>query len=178
VPPRPAEGDEPFGEHRADPEAVEKALRFIEYRPRSAGETRARLRKWGYDPVDCDRVIAYLEELGLLDDREFARVFTGELVRKGLGVYRVRSELLKKKLDRELIEQVLTDEYPYEEEGERAREAAERRFTRLSSEDAATSRRKIIDHLIRKGFSRAVADSAFRALGDEVDTQTEPELEC
>jgi regulatory protein len=121
--------------------------------------------------------VDYLQELGLIDDREFARVFTGELVRKELGVYRVRGELLKKRLDRELVEEVLEEVYPFSQETERARSAAVRRVEMLDWNDPAPSMRKLIDYLVRRGFSRQVAQAASRSSRDQVDTQSGPELE-
>jgi len=154
--------------------AVERAVRFIEYRPRSTGETRSRLRRWGYAPATCERVAAYLVEAGILDDHDFARLFMDELLRKGLGRYRVRSELIKKKLDRELVDEVM-ERYPLEEELERAKGVAEKRFVRTSEPDA-TSSRKVTEYLMRRGYSREVAAAACRLL-TQVDTQTSTELE-
>lgn len=157
-----------------DAEALGRALRFVDYRPRSAGETTSRLRRWGYDARTCQEVTAYLEEAGIIDDREFARLFMGELIRKGLGRYRVRSELIKKKLERELVEEVM-EGYPEDEEVERAADAAVRRYSQMGPRDAAADK-KVMDHLRRKGFSRQVAGAACR-MAAQVDTQSGPELE-
>jgi regulatory protein len=158
-----------------DPEALDRALRFIEYRPRSAGETRARLMRWGYDAGTCERVTEYLQAAGIIDDRDFAGLFMDELVRKGLGCYRVRSELLKKKLDRQLVEEVM-EAYPMDEELARATTAAERRYTQMRAAQDPAARRRLSEYLMRRGYSRPVAVAACR-LTVQVDTQTGAELE-
>ncbi|MHB8895232.1 MAG: regulatory protein RecX [Candidatus Geothermincolia bacterium] len=158
-----------------DDEALEKALRFIDYRPRSAGETRARLRKWGYDEATAETVIEYLEAAGIIDDREFARLFMGELMRKEIGPYRIRSELLKKKLDRELVAEV-AGEYPIDEEAEHARAAALRRFRQMSAKSESEIRVKLTGFLVRRGYSRQAAEAACRLM-IQVDTQSDAELE-
>ncbi|HEY5526240.1 MAG TPA: RecX family transcriptional regulator [Candidatus Anoxymicrobiaceae bacterium] len=158
-----------------EPEALGRALRFIEYRPRSAGETRARLRKSGYDVHTSEGVIDYLTAAGIIDDREFGRLFLNELMRKELGPYRVRSELLKKKLDRELVDELM-EEWSQDDEAERARSAAARRFRRMSGEDPEEARKKLVGFLVRKGYSRRVAEAACR-MAVQVDTQSGAELE-
>lgn len=168
-------GGEPAAAGMPDPEALERALRFIDYRPRSTGETRARLRKWGYDDETAGVVTAYLETAGILDDLEFSRLFMNELIRKGLGRFRVRSELLKKKIDRETVEEVMSG-YPEDEEIERATDAGEKRYGQLGETDGAQAHRKICSYLVRRGYSRQVSESAFRRIA-QVDTESGAELE-
>lgn len=157
-------------------EAYRKAIRFIEHRSRSTGETRTRLRKWGYRQETAEMVIARLAGAGLLDDREFGSVFVEELQRKGLGSFRIRSELLKKRLDRELVDYLMESLDP-EEERERALAAAVRRYSALSGTmDTAEAKTKTYGYLVRRGYSAEDAGGAC-AKAAQVDTQTDPELE-
>jgi regulatory protein len=149
-------------------EALGRAVRFIEHRARSKGETRNRLLRWGYGGEVCDQVLDHLESCGLLDDYEFARVFLGEMLRKGFGFNGVRMELLRKKLDRDLVEEVLV-EYPLEEELNRAVELACPLAEKLKTADSATMRRKMVGYLARRGYSGEVAREACRQACD-VDT--------
>jgi regulatory protein len=150
-------------------------LRFIDYRPRSAGETKARLRKSGYDDQTSDAVVEYLAAAGIIDDREFGRLFLDELLRKELGPYKVRSELLKKKLDRELVDDLM-ETSSGEDEDERARSAARRRLRSMSGEDPQAAQTKLAAYLVRRGYSRQVAEAASRT-AVQVDTQSGAELE-
>ena len=159
-----------------DPEALERALRFIDYRPRSSGETRRRLRRYGYDAATIETVIDHLTVAGILDDTDFARLFMAELLGKGVGFYRVRSELVKKMVPREVIDE-LTVDYLMEDELERAKSAAERRLGTFDGDPSDPAvRKKLADYLVRRGFARQVAQTAAR-LTLRVDTQTSPELE-
>ena len=162
-------------EEPPDPEALAKALRFIDYRPRSTGETSARLRKAGYSEDESREVTDYLEVVGILNDREFSRLFMEELIRKGLGAYKVRSELLKKKLPRDLVEETMAA-YPADDEVDRALETARKRFRQLDDEDERQARRKICDYLVRRGYSRQASQTACRLL-TQFDTESGPELE-
>src|SRR5215212_1937714 len=52
--------------------ALDAALHFLGYRPRSESEIRTRLRTKGYAEVVIDQVMARLTELKLVDDQSFA----------------------------------------------------------------------------------------------------------
>lgn len=154
-------------------EALERAVRFIEYRPRSGGETRNRLRRWGYSITESDEVVVHLEACGLLDDSEFARMFVGEMLLKGFGYQRVRGELFKKRLDRQVVEEVL-EAYPSADELNRALGLAKRVAARLGGCSTPENKRKMLGYLTRRGYSRAVATEACRLAAD-VDTNMGPE---
>lgn len=162
--------------HDTEEEAYRKAIRFIEYRARSTGETRDRLRKWGYGQETTELVLGRLARAGLLDDREFGRTFVEELARKGLGSFRIRSELLKKRLDRGLVD-CLMESLDHEQERERARAVAVRRYSALSGTiGAVKAKEKTFAYLLRRGYSVEDAAGAC-ARAAQVDTQTDPELE-
>lgn len=157
------------GEASLDREALERALRFIEYRPRSSGETKDRLGKWGYSHSCCRAVMDYLEKCGLIDDMEFGRVFLGEMLRKNLGYNRIRFELFRKKLDRQTIAAVM-EGYPREGELARAVAAAAPFARRLAGRRPAEAARSIAASLVRRGYPGAVARRAAE-LALDVDTE-------
>ena len=71
-----------------------------------------------------EAVIDHLTAARILDDTDFARLFMAELLGKGVGFYRVRSELVKKMVPREVIDELTADD-PIDDELERAKSAAE-----------------------------------------------------
>lgn len=157
-----------------DAEALERALKFIDYRPRSVGETIDRMRRYGYSTATSEAVAAHLGAAGLLDDREFGRLFMEELLSKGYGCQRIRTELFKKRLRRDTVEELIAS-YPDELEDERALEAAGR-WKRGQHGDDASRVRRLTSHLMRRGFSGQTARSAARATVG-FDTESGPELE-
>jgi len=150
-------------------EAFEKALNFLNYRPRSSGEIRDRMRKWRYGTRVIDKVIGYLEESGLVDDREFARIFMRELIEKQFGFYRIREKLYAKSIDKAVVEEVMAD-YPSGEEFERAYQLGMAKAARLSGQDELSGQRKLMGFLERRGYSGSVAREVVRSLG-RVDTE-------
>ncbi len=162
-------GEQPTRPETPDGEALDRALRFIEYRPRSRGETRDRLRRWGYPPASCQAVVEYLERCGLLDDREFGRVFLGEMLRKNFGYYRIRSELLKKRLERRTVDEILED-YPSGDEMDRALAAAHPMARRIQRRADSNAVDRITASLMRRGYPRSVARRAA-SIACDVDTE-------
>ena len=55
--------------------AFQKALQFIQHRPRSIEETRRRLNKKGFEEVVVQATLDKLVEKHYLDDGEFARLW-------------------------------------------------------------------------------------------------------
>ena len=165
----PAESRFDQGFSPREKEALNKSLRFLEYRPRSSGEIRERMRKWGYGTRVSGKVLGYLQESGLVDDREFARLFTEELVEKEFGFYRVREKLFAKRLDRDVVEEAMSN-YPREDEYSRAYELGMARAERFSGRVDQEGQRKLLGFLERRGFPSGVAREVVRSLA-RVDTE-------
>ena len=104
--------------------AFERALKYVQYKPRSCREADLRLIIWGYDETIRCEVIACLQELGFLNDRDYTKVYLGEMVRKGFGRRRVEAVLEKKGNPREIVCEAM-EEYPHDAELSRAIEVAE-----------------------------------------------------
>src|SRR3712207_93103 len=72
--------------------AMSRALGYLGYRARSEKEVRERLRRYGYGEETIEGVIERLQELGYLDDEDFARLVVSEKARR-YGPRRVTAEL-------------------------------------------------------------------------------------
>lgn len=92
--------------------AKEKALYLIEYRARSRKEIEDKLLPlFGEDAAQA--AIDRLEELGLIDDESFAREYARQLFEnKHFSEKRVSFELLKKGIDKDLIEEIVEEMEP------------------------------------------------------------------
>ena len=102
-------------EERSDARrAREKALYLLEHRSHSKRELTEKVARSGASRQAAQAAADRLEELGLLDDRAYARDLARELVeRKRYGLRRVRQELARKGIRGELAEEVLAE---YQEE--------------------------------------------------------------
>lgn len=94
--------------------AREKALYLLEHRSHSKRELTEKIARTAASREAAQAAADRLEEIGLIDDRAFAESYARELfLRKRFGALRVRQELSRKGIDRELIDQVMA---PYLEE--------------------------------------------------------------
>ena len=138
--------------------AMNRALHFLGYRARSRREVRDRLRRYGYGEETVGKVIGRLEELGYLDDEEFARTAAREKARR-YGPRRVSADLRRSGVDAELAQGIVEEEFAERSEVEAARSAAARRYNRGGSDAEA---RRVYGFLMRRGYSADVCAEVAR----------------
>jgi regulatory protein len=138
--------------------AMNRALHFLGYRARSHREVRERLRRYGYGEETVEVVAGRLEELGYLDDEEFARAAAREKARR-YGPRRVLGELRRSGVDAELAQGVVDEEFAQRSELEEAHSLAARRYNRGGSDAEA---RRVYGFLMRRGYSAEVCAEVAR----------------
>lgn len=147
------------------PDALNAALRFISYRPRSVAEVRRRLsQKW--PPPVIDRVIEFLQEHSYLDDAAFAQLWRrGREQRKPRGQRALQQELRQLGVDREVIAEALEGfDAPAN-----AYKAAAKPAARLAGKGVSEElfRRKVSGLLQRRGFDYSVISATVNQLWAE-----------
>jgi regulatory protein len=133
--------------------AYDKCLKYLAYRPRSAGEVRRYLREKGVSAEVCGLVTGRLTRVGLLDDRAFAQYWIeNRETFRPRGRRLLHRELREKGVDEELIIEVLAgvDE---EDSAFRAALSKAPRYARLDEEGF---RAKMSGFLGRRGFGYEV----------------------
>ena len=122
-------------------ELLNKAYFFLKFRPRTKKEMRdylyKKIKKRHFSRDDADKVIADLEEQGLVDDKAFVEWFVEQRVRgKPKGSFVLKGELLRLGIGKELIESYLL-ENPLNEEDLvfRALKSKWQRFKNLSKKE-------------------------------------------
>ena len=109
-----------------EPRLRERALRPLARRAPSRAELARKLAAHG-DADEIDAVIERMGELGLQSDTRYAEAFVrGKAGR--FGASRLRSELARRGIDRDLINEAIAGEC-VESEGDRARAVLRGRFT-------------------------------------------------
>jgi regulatory protein len=140
------------------PVAMGRALNLLGYRARSEAEIRERLGRYGYARETIEAVVGRLEELGYLDDAEFARLKAREKARR-YGPRRVSMELRKSGVGEELAREVVEEEFAGRSEVGEARSAAARRYNGRGSDAEA---RRVYGFLVRRGYSAEVCAQVAR----------------
>jgi len=140
------------------------ACRFLSYRPRSELEVRRRLQQQGHDAASIERAIDRLKELNLINDAEFARLWTeNRETCSPRGPRLLRQELQQKGLPRDVIEQVLNDL----DESDAAYRAAEKKARSLPTDDYHTFYKRLAAYLIRRGFGYEIITRTIKTVWKE-----------
>ena len=144
--------------------AHEKALYLLEHRAHSKKELADKIARAEFDREAARAAADRMEELGLIDDEQYAYRLAQELfTRKKFGVRRVRQELQQKGIADEIIAVVLEELSPEEGETvEKIREIVERKYP-MAREDEKV-RRRAVAALQRYGYK---LEDIFSVLSEE-----------
>ena len=159
---RPKEAAKPLG----TPEATrKKALSLLERRDYGSAELAAKLVEKGASPSDAEAAVARMVEYGFVNDENYAAMVARHYAAKGFGPARIREELRRRRLDRELWDAAL-DAAPENSEAAYRLFAAKMRGG--CDKDAV---RKASAALVRRGFSwEDVRAAAERYLSEMENT--------
>jgi regulatory protein len=146
--------------------AKQKAMRLIGIRPRTEKEISTYLLGKGYDESTAAAVTGKLIALHLIDDLEFARMFCRDRLKlKPAGTQLLRRQLAQKGVPRIIVEKVLSEFFSASAESDTAADAAGRYWTKISRNripaDLSAAKKKMLDHLMRRGFSYETSRNAI-----------------
>ncbi len=148
--------------------ALEAAVRMLEARDRSSAEIMDKLERQGYSDSAVRQGILRLMEAGYLDDRRFALAFLARAGKK-YGAIRLRQELGRKGLPRQLIDELLQGQE--EEESLEAAVNLAQKTLRSNAKDPRALYRRAYGVLARRGFPPDIVRKALEAVkqGEEGD---------
>jgi regulatory protein len=153
----------------ADPDQVARTilLRRLEAAPRTRAELTTTLRERNVPDDVAQRVLDRFEEVGLIDDRMFARMWVESRQRgRGLSRRALRSELHRRGIPDQLIDEALDLVDPNDELAA-AREVAARKARTVVGLPRATQVRRLSGALARKGYGPGLtAQVVNEALAD------------
>ena len=141
----------------------QKALEMLSRRPYSRRELKDKLLRRGTDEQSVEDCIAWLDEHGFLDDGEYAGAVARHYTAKGYGAGRVKSELRRRGIGRELMDETLS-ELP--ENTEKLDAFIARRLDDPSDRDSV---RKLSAALFRRGYSWEEIRAALRRFNSEIE---------
>jgi regulatory protein len=149
----------------ADPENIARQilLRRLTDQPRSRAELAESLAKKNVPETIADRMLDRFEELGLVDDEEFARMWVQSRQRtRGLAPRVLAMELRRKGVADDIVREVLADLDP-EAERAAAHRLVQKKLRSMAGLDDTTRIRRLTGMLARKGYPPQVAFDVVRA---------------
>ena len=157
----------------ADPESVARTILLDQLtgRARSRKELADKLATKLVPDDVAARLLDRFEEVGLVDDAAFARLWiSSRQPAKALSRRALAAELHRKGIDDEVAREALAEIDPDVEE-DAARQLVQRKLRSMSRFDDVTRTRRLVGMLARKGYSPGLAYSIVReVLGAEPDT--------
>ena len=141
--------------------AREYALRLLEYRERSEQEIKERMARKNYNERLIKSTIKSLKNHNLVNDRRFARMWAESCLRRSYGRWKVQSDLNKKGIDEEIVEEVLRESYSKVDEVQIALALIQKKWPFLK-EEKNTLLRRVSDFLKRRGFPFEVIAEVIR----------------
>lgn len=157
----------------ADPENVARQilLRRLTAQPRSRAELADALAKKNVPADIAGRMLDRFEELGLVNDEEFARLWVQSRQRtRGLAPRVLSLELKRKGVHDDTIREVLSDVDP-ESERAAAHRLVQKKLRSMTGLDDTTRIRRLTGMLARKGYAPQVAFDVVR-----IELETDPRV--
>lgn len=166
------EQQEQLRQDEARQQAINRALHYLSFRPRSREEIRRYLQKQETPAELIETVLQHLEYLDLLNDEDFTTFWIESRERSNpKGAQALKNELRLKGVQREVVDALVSDE----QDQARALRAGRKKAVLLAKQaeiDFKTFRARLGSFLQRRGFSYAVSNHAIHALWQEM--QIEP----
>ncbi|KUH66915.1 recombinase RecX [Mycolicibacterium novocastrense] len=145
-------------------------LRLLTARARTRAELAGQLTKRGYPDDVSEKVLDRLEQVGLVDDANFAEQWVrSRRVNAGKGRRALIAELRTKGVDTDIIEATLADDEPGAERARAERLVADKlRREKLADGDDAKLARRLVGMLARRGYNQTMAFDVVKvALANE-----------
>lgn len=143
-------------------ETLKRAFRILGARDMSRNELIRRLVEKGESEEDAIDAVSWLEERGFVDDSKYAGMITRHYAARGYGEKRIRQELYRRLIPRELWDEVIENNPLNNDKLDSFLRS------RLSASPDKAEIKKVSDALIRRGFSWGeIKDALARFNEDE-----------
>jgi len=159
----------------AEQQAVDRALNYLSFRPRSREEVRRYLRRKETPPEIIEAALARLDRLDFVNDRTFTEFWIetrGQFNPR--GAHALKHELRLKGVEREVVDELVDDEQD-EERALRAGRKKAMSLVNVPNMDYARFRNRLGSFLQRRGFGYDVTTRTVRALWEELKEKPEEE---
>ena len=157
--------------------AVDRALNYLSYRPRSREEVRRYLRRKETPPEIIETALERLDRLDFVNDRTFAGFWIESREHfSPRGARALKNELRMKGVERDVVDELVNDE----QDEERALRAGRKKAMSLVNTpniDYAAFRNRLGSFLQRRGFAYQVVTKTVRELWKELKEEPEEELD-
>ena len=139
-----------------------KAIELLMRKPQSRKELGRKLAEWEAAPEEAEAICDRMEELGYLNEPEYASRIVRHYPQKGFGARKIRDELYRRGIPRELWDEAMAQI----EDNSPAIDAFLEK--KLKGSHDPKDIKKASDALARRGFSWSEISDALRRYGMEI----------
>lgn len=139
-----------------------KAIELLARKPQSRKELARKLAEWDASPEEIESICNRMEDLGYLNEEEYAGRIVRHYAQKGFGKRKIRDELYRRGIPRELWDEALAQ---IEDSSEALDAFLEKK---LNGSRDPSDIKKASDTLARRGFCWSEISDALRRYGMEV----------
>ncbi len=150
----------------------QRAFRYLGRRQHSICELRIKLKHKGYETELINQVLDVLKQKNYLDDTKFAEMFVEEKIKLKLwSEQKLRSELIKRGINSEIISDVLRNKISEEDKLNNALIIASKKYDTLRNRNVVKDviKRKLITFLNSRGYNYDVIKEVCEELIIEDD---------
>jgi regulatory protein len=129
------------------------ALNYLSYRIRTVSELKKKLKEKKVSVKTTEKILKYLEESGLINDEEFARVLIEDRIkRKPVGIRVLKQKLYEKGVPKQIGEKVLENVFNNVDEKQLALINFKKLYPKIKDKEKQVQKKKTYEYLTRKGF--------------------------
>lgn len=142
------------------------ALKLLSYCSKSEQEIILKMREKGYEPESIKATIDFLKKHQYINDEAYASSLVENRTKsKKLGKARIKQELYRKGISKDIIQNTITEQISPEDEYENALGLAEKKLcTTYKNDDDRSKYQKLGAFLQRKGFDYEVISKVLTKL--------------
>jgi len=140
------------------------AFLLLKFRLRSENELKARLKQKGFSEELSQDTVNFLKDKAFIDDRVFAKGWVAARLKRPFGIRRIKQELLGKGLDKQIIENSLSQVKEYYNESQIVSQLALQRFSKLKGIEPLKAKARVYAYLMRRGFSPDIVTDIVKGL--------------
>lgn len=145
--------------------AFNAGAQLLSRREHSSKELYEKLLK-NFLPEFAAEAVAKLQEIGMLNDERFAKMYADELFeKKGFGKSRILYELNAKGIDREISEIIVEELFSEEDNIQRIVDIIRKKYYNVENDEK--QRRRASAYLMRAGFSGSEIRQAMNCFSQE-----------
>lgn len=145
----------------------QKAFRLLQRRIHTSRELYTKLRQKFSEDLLIKRCLSELQQKGFINDREFALAFVSEKQKsKRWSRTRLKSEMIKRGISAEIINDVLNETFSSEKEEQSALEIAEKKYKQLLNKESDKRKlyQKLMMFLQSKGYDYELSSEVVRKI--------------